>query len=213
MTDPEIHTPAFWKKMGRKFLKIDPKERLWISWAYFPSSQHHFFFVDCDAAFPLIRAKFEAEVARAGRIINSSDPFKAWLIALKRIAPNDRPGHDLQFEPETTDLLPCISGIIHKPCEFSAVLCAQYERRAIEKASASPPTAATQSKTAGWLADRLKDRGWDHNTLEKFNGPDRKTTLKVLAGKGTTAKVLKKIVDALNSHNKASKVSLDQIPK
>jgi hypothetical protein len=112
-------------------------------------------------------------------------------------------------------------------CPAAADLCNSFEAEHIEHerlASIQPPNRVVPMaivansdgpkfpQRAAWLTERLRERGWDHNTLEKFNGPDHKTTLKVLAGEKTIRKVIGKIVSGLNSHRSARRVSVDEIP-
>jgi hypothetical protein len=63
---------------------------------------------------------------------------------------------------------------------------------------------------AAWLKDRLRERGWDHNDPWRHSGPDRKTVLKILAGKQVRADMLEKLAIALSS--KRQKVDLIDIP-
>jgi hypothetical protein len=69
----------------------------------------------------------------------------------------------------------------------------------------------TFPKRAEWLEQRLVERGWDHNDPPRFNGPDRKTVLKILAGGDVREDVLEKLAKALST--KFGKVDLLEIPR
>lgn len=77
-----------------------------------------------------------------------------------------------------------------RPREIDAIA---PEPEVTDSVTANPPkllNAWSFPNRAAWLQRKLADRQWDHNTLEGHNGPDHKTTLKVLAGKKVIGKVL-----------------------
>jgi hypothetical protein len=89
------------------------------------------------------------------------------------------------------------------------------ERRAVGP-SVGPPHYANLAR---WLAEqmRLADVPTPHS-LEQFNGPDGKTTRKLLDGYGTSRDdVLQKLVDALNEANRhigrRVTLALDDVPR
>jgi hypothetical protein len=60
------------------------------------------------------------------------------------------------------------------------------------------PNPIKVSRRRNWLEPELKERGWTAGTLQKWTGPDRKTTLSYLNGNDITPASRKAIVDALN---------------
>jgi len=65
-------------------------------------------------------------------------------------------------------------------------------------------------KRAAWLKHQLRERSWDHNDPIRYNGPDRKTVLKMLGGEKVREDVLEKLANALSA--KVSKISVLDIP-
>jgi hypothetical protein len=83
-------------------------------------------------------------------------------------------------------------------------------------AAAPHPSAESQQpypNRATWMAARLKERGWDKNSLYPCGGPDRKTVQKILDGKYVRAEVFKRVIDALNHQKKNGiTITLTDIP-
>ncbi len=63
-----------------------------------------------------------------------------------------------------------------------------------------------------WLANRLKERGWDKNHTWGRGGPERKTVQRILDGLAVHEGTLEKIIVALNKKKIGSPVSLMDIP-
>jgi hypothetical protein len=85
MIDPELRDPDYWKKMRRRFLKLDPEWRLSLHWSYFPAGrvgQKHYFRPHCGKGFELIEADFSSLCARAGRVTGSLNPVHTWMLRL-----------------------------------------------------------------------------------------------------------------------------------
>lgn len=80
-----------------------------------------------------------------------------------------------------------------------------------------PPARATPSQVAPsfpiraeWLRDRLAERKWTAQDLDRFGGPNWRTTRKILQGEPVRQVVLEKIAHGLST--KAGRVSSGQIP-
>jgi len=76
------------------------------------------------------------------------------------------------------------------------------------------PAAATPVQypvRAAWLRARLRERKWNKHRLADNNGPDPKTTQKVLDGLPVQEGVLQKIAEALSA--RGAKVSVTEIPQ
>jgi hypothetical protein len=99
----------------------------------------------------------------------------------------------------------------------------ELETRALEKSEKAPvaprPTTPKGRPSQGeeflnrakWLADRLRERGWDKNDLSRQRGPDRKTVQKILDGLPVREDVLEKVAVALASKC-GGQVELIEIP-
>jgi hypothetical protein len=61
----------------------------------------------------------------------------------------------------------------------------------------SEPTADFPGR-AEWARVKLRERGWDHNDPHRHSGPDRKTMLKILAGRRVKEETLDNLVTSLN---------------
>jgi hypothetical protein len=81
--------------------------------------------------------------------------------------------------------------------------------------SGKAPRAAGQTARyptrATWLRARLEERDWNVHDVESHNGPDHKTTKKVLDGFAVREGVLEKLTSALSQ--KYAKVELAHIPQ
>jgi hypothetical protein len=83
---------------------------------------------------------------------------------------------------------------------------------AITVQALSRKNSPTFPNRALWLDSRLAERKWDKNTLEKFHGPEHRTTQKILDGKSVSGGPLRKVVTGLNGHTRAKKVTFSEIP-
>jgi hypothetical protein len=96
---------------------------------------------------------------------------------------------------------------VAKACEIEAAI----GREAMKLG----PWAARQTERyparAAWLRERLAERDWNEHDVESHNGPDHKTTKKVLDGFAVREGVLEKITAALSQ--KYAKVELAHIPQ
>ena len=61
-----------------------------------------------------------------------------------------------------------------------------------------------------WLQERLKELSWNHNDPSRYNGPDRKTVLKILHGDKVREDILEKLANAFSK--KGKKVLPAEIP-
>ena len=70
---------------------------------------------------------------------------------------------------------------------------------------------------AAWLAAKLAERGWSKHDLQENNGPEHRTTQKILEGSGVQENVLLKVVSGLSQKARLrgqplSPVALSDIP-
>ena len=75
----------------------------------------------------------------------------------------------------------------------------------------SPPMSQFPNR-AVWLKARLEERGWNKHQLASNNGPDHKTTQKILDGVPVGTSVLDKVARALSTKRGIAPVTLTQIP-
>lgn len=66
---------------------------------------------------------------------------------------------------------------------------------------------------AAWLIQRLQERGWNKYDLAAHNGPDHKTTQKILNGVPVGTNVLDKVARALSAKRGFAPVSMTDIPR
>src|ERR1035441_2283414 len=185
-----------------------------------------------------VQLEFEALARRGGpRIYRKMDSLVGWLETLRqyRLNTEDMP-LALEVDPGGTTVAHIYSGSIVGVAHASVDLCKLLESLALEtermhqihdeaqtqidsqkvRSSMEPPEAGRPAEAqfparATWLEQRLIERGWDHNDPPRFNGPDRKTVLKIIAGGDVREDVLEKLARALSA--KFGKVNLLEIPR
>jgi hypothetical protein len=220
-----------WFELAEKFEAADPWGILELYWLFKQATNEYLYTVRFakESSFPaaagpktanpaVIKDKFLALCARARRKFGSDPPTaESWLAHASlghEVAAFSGKIDDIKAGKQMEVMSGTVANIAHKGAQLCYRLDASPFIHGVLPASAQPnvdPMSEFPNR-ARWLADRLRERGWDHNMPEKFNGPDHKTVQKVLAAEKTIPNVLRKIVVALNSHHTAKKVTLDEIP-
>jgi len=222
----------FWREMADKFRVLDPTGCLRLEWSYFRSlNSFQVELIETGDFCRSVRAQFEAYGTRAGakcRLYGSRTALLVWLQLLATRAPNDRPKPLVSWQDKDDPSVQHQSwgGCVMHACIAAANLCNALEVESFERErsesrnpqSLDAPLVSHEHQTAfsqraAWLRARLKERGWDHNSLWPNGGPDRKTVQKIIDGKYVRAEVLPRLVNALN-HKKINgiTVSLIDIP-
>jgi hypothetical protein len=225
-----------WFDLAQSFENLDPDGYINLFWIFDPATQKCNFKLEWEAVAPLetvpprnreghiqlVDAKFRALAARAGRRLGFADDSKAWFYAIKKASPNSDPHILTTTDPLSGAERALLTGRVLRLCQKSAELCYRVEANPsayMANADISTVTTATASpvhqfrRRADWLTGCLKERGWDKNEVERMNGPDRKTTQKILNGLFVREAILQKLVSALNRKKvKSVSITLSDVP-
>ena len=218
--------------MAEQFEAVDPWGLLELYWIFGKARHEYLYSVRFSAASvdpsepqrtkpTVMREKFIALCARSSRkmglVSGTADSWLAQVSLGNRVASFE----GIVEHPETKEPINVMTGTISNIAQKSAALCykidASPETHAVPIPVAPRPSVARSGQAhpnrAAWMAARLKERGWDQNSLYPCGGPDRKTVQKILNGKYVRAEVLKRVVDALNHQKKNGvTVTLVDIP-
>jgi hypothetical protein len=80
-------------------------------------------------------------------------------------------------------------------------------------AAVVPEVVKRYPRRAAWLDKQLRIRGWTKHDLQRFGGPDRATTQKMLDGLPVREDVLERVARALSAQDPQVKVALPDIPR
>jgi len=227
LTMADFHS-EFWRKLAAEFRSVSCFG-MSITWTTFSDTgkSEIGFHSDVSDRGRSVKAQFDAICTEAGLRLkaDSDNPILLWLDVLKQDSPNDMPGEGHNQGPDGA-LHKTITGRINNPCLASANLCSTIQMHAKKAEAASqqktvklnPPKDEKHSheiqfpRRAAFLQDCLTERNWDRNTLEAHNGPDHKTTKRILDGKKVHERSLRKLAIALSTHPKAKQVRFRDIP-
>ena len=120
---------TFWRKLAKKFRRLDPDGRLGLLLSYFPGTKRYYFGFRYTPSDEWIQAKFDVLAIRGGREIDSSDPRNAWLVELVKMTPGHLSGTALMVEPGTSVESACKTGTVDQRllAEVSETLCYRME--------------------------------------------------------------------------------------
>ncbi|HWE49201.1 MAG TPA: hypothetical protein VG273_05410 [Bryobacteraceae bacterium] len=222
-----------WFEMAEQFEAVDPWGLLELHWIYRKETGEYLYSVRFSGASPyiqasepqrtkptLVRERFTALCARAGRkmglISGTADDWFAQVSVGNRITSFEG---DVEH-PKTKEVMHVMTGTITNIAQKAAALCYRIDsspetHEVLPPESLPPSTTGSKRanvKRAAWLKERLHERGWDHNTPEKFNGPEHRTVQRILNGEPVGPSSLRKLVTALNSYHNAKRVMFSEIP-
>lgn len=75
------------------------------------------------------------------------------------------------------------------------------------------PNPLQASRRRRWLQTQLDSRGWTTGDLQKYGGPDRKTSETYMSGANTSVTTIKKIVDSLNEKPLGRLIEISEVPR
>jgi hypothetical protein len=75
------------------------------------------------------------------------------------------------------------------------------------------PNPLQASRRRRWLQTQLDSRGWTTGDLQKYGGPDRKTSETYMSGANTSITTMKKIVDSLNGKPLGRLIDISEVPR
>jgi hypothetical protein len=216
-----------WFEMAEKFEALDPQGLLELEWIFKKATHEYLYYIRFSVAsgvkltptlqpkITVMREKLLALCVRSSRKLAFADVTAESWLAQVSIGKKTTSFEGMAEHPTLKELVEVRTGTISHIAKQCAELC--YRIDASSEAHGAPITAALPlfivkpknpfPNRAVWMATRLKERGWDKNSLYPCGGPDRKTVQKILDGRYVRAEIFKRLVDALN-HEKKNGVTL-----
>jgi hypothetical protein len=121
------------------------------------------------------------------------------LRAVSPIAPGQRGGEAAVNPPSSAPPFPEESHAVAGAPMPAPARQPEVPPAPTREAAAAPEVVKRYPRRAAWLAEQLRIRGWTKHDLQRFDGPDRASTQKILDGLPVRDVVLERVAQALSA--------------